>query len=169
MAGQPERESNQETLASVLGLVPSGLFILTAGDGEGRETGMLASWVMQAAFDPPSLTMAVNRKRYLTEWLSKSPQVVLNLLGEKQTDMLKHFGRGFEPDADAFEGLATTQAANGVTALSDCLGYLAGRVTDTLAAGDHLVYLVEVTDAAHGSRFGEETPYVHIRKDGLKY
>jgi flavin reductase (DIM6/NTAB) family NADH-FMN oxidoreductase RutF len=29
----------------VLGLTPSGLFVLTAADAAGHETGMLASWV----------------------------------------------------------------------------------------------------------------------------
>ncbi len=165
----PANAPASDDLAPVLGLVPSGLFIVTAGDGEGRTTGMLASWVMQAAFEPPALTVAVASKRYLHQWLQSSPQLVVHILGESQKEMLKHFGRGFEPDADAFEGLSVTRAACGLPVLEDCLGFLEGRVTDSVNAGDHVIYVVELTGAGKGRRFAEERPYVHIRKNGLSY
>ncbi len=158
-----------EALAAVLGKVPSGLFIVTAGDGKGRHTGMLASWVMQAGFEPPSITVAVAAKRYLNDWLADYPHLVVNLLGQSQTDMLKHFGRGFEPDAKAFEGIETTETSCDLPALRDCLGYLEGRVSGSMTCGDHVVYAVELTGASKGSRFDVEKPFVHIRKSGLTY
>jgi len=158
-----------DTLAPVLALVPSGLFIATASDGEGRETGMLASWVMQAAFDPPAITVAVNGKRYLVDWLARSPKLAVSILAESQTDMLKHFGKGFDPDAEAFEGLATEKSPGGLTVLTDSLGYLEGTIAGSLPAGDHRVFLVNISAAGKGSRFGAERPYVHIRKNGLNY
>ena len=59
----PEATNDPTTQAigAVLGRVPSGVFILTASDGQGKETGMLASWVQQAGFDPPCDTVAVNQ------------------------------------------------------------------------------------------------------------
>ncbi len=165
----PQASSAVDDLAPVLGQVPSGLFIVIAGDGEGHQTGMLASWVMQAGFDPPALTVAVAAKRYLHEWLKQSPQLVVCLLGESQTDMLKHFGRGFDPDADAFEGVELQPTEFGLPALKDCIGYLAGRVTGSVASGDHVVYLLELTGGGKGIRFGEEKPFVHVRKTGLSY
>ncbi|MGH7200022.1 MAG: flavin reductase family protein, partial [Planctomycetaceae bacterium] len=65
-------------IGPVLGRTPSGVFILSVSDGDGRETGMLASWVQQAAFDPPMLTVAVNRARYLHDWLSRAPRMALS-------------------------------------------------------------------------------------------
>ncbi len=62
-----------ENLGAVLGRTPSGIFILIAGDGQDNTTGMLASWVQQASFEPPQVTVAVNKKRYINEWLAKSP------------------------------------------------------------------------------------------------
>ena len=52
----------QRRLAAALGRVPSGLFVLTARH-DGMETGMLVSWVQQAGFAPPSLTIAMARER----------------------------------------------------------------------------------------------------------
>ena len=95
---------------SVLGRVPSGIFILTVGSGP-RATGMLSSWVMQAGFEPPMISVGVKLGRYVCDWLTEGQPFVLNLVGESQTDLLKHFGKGFEPDAPAFEGLAITHCA----------------------------------------------------------
>ena len=92
---------------SVLGRVPSGIFILTAGSGD-RATGMLASWVMQAGFEPPMVSVAVKKERYLADWISEGQPFVLNLVGEDQAIFLKHFGKGFEPNEPAFEGRCHT-------------------------------------------------------------
>ncbi len=164
-----ESQSNLDAVAPVLGRMPSGIFVLTAGDGLGHNTGMLASWVQQASFDPPAVTVAVNKKRYLNDWLDKSPQLALSLVGESQTEFLKHFGRGFDPDQPAFEGIATTLAANGLPVLRDALGYLDGRVTGRLETGDHLVYLLEITGAGSGENLQSENPMIHIRKNGMNY
>ena len=59
---------DQSNLAAVLGRIPSGIFIVTLRHN-GQETGMLSSWVMQAGFEPPMVTVAVNRSRYIGEWL----------------------------------------------------------------------------------------------------
>lgn len=159
----------RETIGPVLGRVPSGVFILTASDGNGHETGMLASWVQQAAFEPPMVTVAVNRKRYLNDWLQQEPKVALNLIGETQTEFLKHFGRGFESDQPAFEGVNISRGSNGLPILSDAIGYLEGNVVSNTEAGDHIVYVVEITSAGAGVKLDEEKPMVHIRKNGFSY
>ena len=50
-------------VAVALGRVPSGLFVVTARNSAGEETAFLASWVMQAGFDPPALSVAVGEDR----------------------------------------------------------------------------------------------------------
>ena len=159
----------RETIGPVLGRVPSGVFILTASDGNGHETGMLASWVQQAAFEPPMVTVAVNRKRYLNDWLQQEPKVALSLIGETQTEFLKHFGRGFEPDQPAFEGVNISRGSNGLPILADAVGYLEGNIVSNTEAGDHVVYVVEITSAGAGAKLDEEKPMVHIRKNGFGY
>ena len=168
---QNSSDSAREVMAKVLGKTPSGLHILTAGNGEGQETGMLASWVQQAAFEPPAVTVAVNKKRYLNDWLEKQPEVVLNLVGENQNEFLKQFGRGFEPDQPAFEGIETTRAGNGLPVLAGALGYLEGKITGKLETGDHFIYLVELTGAgtANEETLVKSAPWTHIRKNGFGY
>ena len=165
----PAPLSPDADLAAVLGRTPSGLFIVTARSADGLETGMLASWVQQAAFDPPAVTLAVNRKRYLHQWLEHQPRLVLNLIGEDQKGFINHFARGFEPDDAAFTGLETVRTPAGLPALAGALGWMEGAAASHMEAGDHIVYLVQITAAARGPEFGGQKPWVHIRKTGLNY
>ena len=160
---------NEQTLGPVLGKIPSGIFILTAGDGQEKTTGMLASWVMQASFQPPMVTVAVNQSRYLNDWLKDSPEMVLNLVGEDQTEFLKKYGRGFEPDEPAFEGMETHMTDSGIPILTTAIGYLQGKVVDSVRAGDHNIYVVEITGGALSESNELVGPMVHIRKNGFNY
>ena len=162
-------DNTKEAIGQVLGRTPSGVFILTASDGEGRSTGMLASWVQQAAFEPPTVTVAVNSKRYLNDWLKGNPKIGLNLVGEGKFEFLKHFGKGFEPDEPAFEGLNTTLSPLGLKMLEGAQGYMEGQVTGKMAAGDHIIYLLEIEHAQAGDGILEAKPMVHIRKNGFGY
>ncbi|QDT31171.1 flavin reductase family protein [Thalassoglobus polymorphus] len=160
---------NQEQIGPVLGRIPSGVLILTARSSENDETGMLASWVQQASFEPPMVTVAVNTKRYLNDWLKDGVSVALSLVGETQKKLMGHFGKGFEPGEPAFEGLSTEETPTGLTVLSDAMGWLEGTVRSSLQSGDHTVYLVEITSGKPSEEIATEKPYVHIRKNGFGY
>jgi flavin reductase (DIM6/NTAB) family NADH-FMN oxidoreductase RutF len=161
--------SDTADLAAVLGRIPSGLFVVTARDGSGQTTAMLASWVQQSGFDPPAISIAVNKERYLNDWLQQTSRLGVCIIAESQKALLAHFGKGFEPGADAFGGLVTTDTADGIRLLSDCIGWLAGDVVGSVDSGDHVVYIVRPTEVGRGSRIDGELPWVHLRKSGLGY
>lgn len=154
-----------EPLAAALGRIPSGIYILTARHGD-ESTGMLASWVQQAGFDPPTVSVAIGRQRYLCEWLSAGAPFALHVVGHHQTNLMKHFGRGFERGQAAFEGLVVRSSAQQVPLLDEALAYLECAPRGHVDSGDHRVFLAEVTggDVPHP---GE--PLVHLRRSGLKY
>lgn len=158
-----------EPIASVLGRTPSGLFIITVANAEGQETGVLASWVQQASFEPPMLTIAMNAKRYVNTWLEGHPLVGVNVIAEEQTHFLKHFGAGFAPDEPAFGGISVVRSPQGLPMLAEALCWMEGAVQGRLPAGDHMIYTVQITAANRGPQFTERKPYVHIRKNGFRY
>ena len=160
---------DMELLGAVLGRVPSGIFIVTAQNSEGQETGMLASWVQQAAFIPPMLTLAVNKSRYIREWIAEVPKLVVNVVGTEQKDFLRHFGRGFEPGEPAFEGLNIVRTKSGMPALGDAIGYLEGEVVGELEAGDHVTVLLSLIDAGSSGDPTLQQPMTHVRKNGFGY
>jgi flavin reductase (DIM6/NTAB) family NADH-FMN oxidoreductase RutF len=151
--------------ASVLGRVPSGIFILTVRHGE-QETGMLASWVMQAGFEPPMVSVAVKQGRYVADWLDAGAVFALNVVADGDKQFLKHFGRGFEPGQPAFEGLAISRTERGTPILDAAVGHLECVAASHVDSGDHRIYLARV-EAGHLAR--DERPMVHVRKSGLNY
>jgi flavin reductase (DIM6/NTAB) family NADH-FMN oxidoreductase RutF len=158
--------SKSKPFDPVLGRVPSGIFILTVGTGS-RATGMLASWVMQAGFEPPTVSVAVKLGRYVCDWLTAGQPFVLNLVADGQKELLKHFGKGFEPSEPAFEGLQTTQCARGVPILTEALGHLECEPAGHVDSGDHRIFLAKVV---RGRLIKEDVgPMVHIRKSGANY
>jgi flavin reductase (DIM6/NTAB) family NADH-FMN oxidoreductase RutF len=150
----------------VLGRVPSGIFILTVGVGD-RATGMLSSWVMQAGFEPPMVSVGVKLGRYVCDWLSDGQPFVLNLVGDSQSNLLKHFGKGFEPGTPAFEGLAISHCARGVPLLVDALGHLECEPLRHIDSGDHRIFLAKVVRGKLNQ--ADARPMVHIRKSGANY
>lgn len=157
-----ERERD---LAAALGRVPSGLFVVTARRGD-DESGMLASWVQQCSFHPPHLCVAIRRERTIADWLTKGSIFVVNILGEMQTDMIVHFGRGFERGENVFEGVEVHHPDGSAPVLTEALAYLECRVAGRHPVGDHDLFLGEVIG---GRVLGDGKPMIHLRKSGMHY
>jgi flavin reductase (DIM6/NTAB) family NADH-FMN oxidoreductase RutF len=157
--------THEQALLAALGRIPSGLFILTVGHGE-QATGMLASWVQQCSFEPPQITLAVKPGRYAADLLQADAAFVIHVLPAGQTDLLKHFGKGFGAGEPAFAGLDVYPTADGVPVLRAALAHLDCRVVKRLSAGDHDLVIGRVVG---GRPHGDGQPAVHIRKSGGHY
>jgi flavin reductase (DIM6/NTAB) family NADH-FMN oxidoreductase RutF len=156
---------SSESLAAALGRVPSGLFILTARAGH-HETGRLVSWVQQCSFDPPQVSVAVNKSGDVMEWLSDGAPFVLNVIPEGGKALIVHFGKGFAPDEPAFNGLDVRRDGETPPVLCASHAYLVCRVSDRLDAGDHILLIGRVTA---GGVLHDGKPTTHVRKNGLRY
>ena len=157
---------NMDAIGPVLGRVPSGIYILTVRHGE-QETGMLASWVMQAGFEPPAVTVAVKKDRYVAEWLDAGATFALNLVAEDGKSLLGHFGRGFDLDEPAFEGLQVERSEQNLPLLLEgVVGQLICQAVGHVDSGDHRLFLANVIDGVVRS---DGAPMVHVRKSGTHY
>ena len=154
-------------LAQALGKIPSGLYVLTVRQGE-RATGMLASWVQQAGFDPPMLTIAVQRDRFVADWIAASGRFTLNQIPVGGKSLIRHFSRGFAPDDSAFEGLAIqSDTALGGPVLEAAMAFLDAEVAGQIAEGDHRIFLARITAGAVLQP--EAEPLKHVRSNGFHY
>lgn len=81
--------------------------------------------------------------------------------------LLKHFGRGFGPDDDAFEEIALRDRSPDGPILAGAMAYLRAEVAGSVDGGDHRVFLATILD---GDRVAPEAePMIHLRKSGLHY
>jgi flavorubredoxin/flavin reductase (DIM6/NTAB) family NADH-FMN oxidoreductase RutF len=159
-------------LDKALGRLSGGLYVVTAQQGEGSELrsgAMVASWVSQASFEPPGLTVAVAKDRAIEALMQVGDRFVLNVLAEENHQpLLRHFLKRFPPGADRFAGVATLEGtAAGGPVLSEALAYLDCQVQQRMECADHwLIYAV-----VNGGNVADQqaSTAVHHRKVGNHY
>src|SRR3954468_23939420 len=94
--------SDEKTeLSPALGKIASGLYIATARV-DGAPVGMLCSFVEQASFEPPMITLAVAPGRPISTALDGEGLFGLHVLSKSDTPLMKSFARG--GTAESFAG-----------------------------------------------------------------
>ncbi|MBK9143702.1 MAG: flavin reductase family protein [Candidatus Melainabacteria bacterium] len=159
-------ESLKEKVGPAIGRLASGVHIVTIKDAEGRD-GMLATWIAQAAFAPPMVSIAVNRSREIMPRLKEGSHLAVNVLSKNNMDIFKAFARPFQEGMDRFEGLDCGEDSKGSPYFSKAVGYMSVQITGFAEAGDHVLVLGEVVDGAVLN--GDDEPMVHLRKNGFQY
>ncbi|HRD41664.1 MAG TPA: diflavin flavoprotein [Prochlorococcaceae cyanobacterium AMR_MDS_5431] len=151
-----------------LGRLSGGLYVVTAQQ-EGRSSAMVASWVSQASFDPPGLTVAVAKDRAIEALMQVGDSFVLNILNSRNYQpLIRHFLKRFPPGADRFRGIKIlNDASSGGPVLADALAYLDCLVSQRMEGPDHwIIYALvkggNVSDA-------EAITAIHHRKVGNHY
>ena len=152
-------------VAAALGRIPSGLFVVTWRAGE-QDRAMLASWVMQAGFAPPQVTIAVAPSRDLLAALERGEPCVVNVLTESQRPLVGRFGKPAVAGEDPFSGVDVTRTPRGLAALAEAAAWLECDPVSRAGAGDHVMVVARVS-AASGST--DRQPLVHLRRNGLRY
>ena len=154
----------EEGLKAALGRIPSGLYAVGAVH-EGRRIGMLCSFVEQAGFEPPMISVALGLDRPLRQVLEKDGLFSVNILGAEDKKVLAAFASGREEDP--FAAFSLVDNGHGLPQLADALAWLACRPRGSVAAGDHVVYVAEVVE---GCLHREESePMIRVRKNGFAY
>ncbi|MGD1901910.1 MAG: diflavin flavoprotein [Geitlerinemataceae cyanobacterium] len=150
-----------------IGRLVGAMCVLTTTRSE-VSSAMLASWVSQATFSPPGLTVAVAKERAVESLLYKGNTFALNILGEgKQFHLMKHFLKPFAPGQDRFEGVDWEPGSSGQPVLKDAIAVLECTVKNRMECGDH--WLVYATAEAGSVLDGDSVTAVHHRKSGTHY
>jgi flavin reductase (DIM6/NTAB) family NADH-FMN oxidoreductase RutF len=151
--------------ALAVGKIPSGLFIVTASQGEAKE-GYLGSWIQQASFSPLMLNLAIRPGRPCYDLIRSTGRVGINIVGHKNGGMMKPFWSP-EAGADPFSGLEWSRSERGNIRLASALAFLECELRSTFTPGDHEIFFVEVMDGLVLQ--AEDKPLGHVRKSGLGY
>ncbi|MFW6358131.1 MAG: diflavin flavoprotein [Chroococcales cyanobacterium] len=166
-ATRPTSNTQAARTEQAVGRIVGSLCVVTTQQGELR-SAMLASWVSQATFNPPGLTVAVAKERAIESLMHTGTKFVLNVLEDGNSlGVMKHFLKPFKPGEDRFQGVDTEESDNGCPILKDAIAYVECRVTNRMECGDHwLVYAV----AEKGNVFKPQAvTAVHHRTSGSHY
>jgi flavin reductase (DIM6/NTAB) family NADH-FMN oxidoreductase RutF len=165
-AGDSPPDAKTDRTVQALGRIVGSLCVVTCKQGE-LTGAMLASWVSQATFNPPGLTIAVAKERAMESLLHTGNTFVLNILQEgNHLGLMKHFLKPFAPGEERFTGVETELAENGSPFLKEALAYVECKVSDRIECGDHwVVYAI----AEQGKLLREGVTALHHRKSGNYY
>ena len=155
---------NVERIGAALGKIPSGVFIATSTQ-DGEEIGMLASFVEQAGFNPPTITVAIGVDRILNQAVEESNMIGINILAEEDARLMKPFNQ--QDNRSPFDSLELEDNQYELPQLSDALAFLACKIIGKIEGGDHIIYAAEVIDGVLNDP--SRSPMVRVRKNGFQY
>lgn len=153
--------------AQAVGHIPSGMFII-ATKNENSVDGYLASWVQQISFSPLMIAVAINPSRPGYETIVNGGVFTVNVVGDHETQYLRHFWSGYAPEKNPFvTEVAHEVKSSGAVVIQGAKSAIECRMISKIKPGDHEIVLAEVTNSFVLSE--EAKPKVHIRKSGLDY
>lgn len=159
-------EELKQTVGKALGRIPSGVFILTAAHA-GDATAMMASWVQQAAFDPPAVSIAMAKGRPIAQMIRASNRLALSVIPDGDSTLMKRYARGVKPGDDPFANVETIPTPGGIPAMKTALAWLECRLIHTCDfGGDHDLLIAEVVA---GAILNPGQAFMHQRGSGFHY
>ncbi|WP_414529369.1 diflavin flavoprotein [Nodularia chucula] len=131
-------------MEQAVGRIVGSVCVVSAKQGD-VSTGMLGSWVSQATFNPPGITVAIAKERAIESLMYPGSKFALNILEEgNHLEYTKHFRKSFAPGEERFSDFSTTVADNGCTILTDAVAYVECSVEERMECGDHWVIYATV-------------------------
>lgn len=140
---------DQQAKKTVLRHLTYGLYAITA-EHEGQRGVFTANWLSQVSFDPPLVVLSVERDSSTLPLIRGSGTFAVCPFSDDQRELAGALGRPKSRAGDKFAtvDLALAERRAGPPLLADTLGYLVCRVVEEVSAGDSVVLLAEVTEAA---------------------
>jgi len=143
-----------------------GLYVLTARDGDDYGAGGV-NWLSQASFEPPLVMAAVKADSGSAAIIGRTGAFAVSVLADDQLDIGKAFFRSTTVEDGKINGQEFELGPEtGAPLITACPWWFECRVTDTVARGDHTVFVAEVVNA--GVRDESKTPLL-LRSTGMNY
>jgi flavin reductase (DIM6/NTAB) family NADH-FMN oxidoreductase RutF len=157
-----ESLANKEMIGQAIGRIPSGVFIITAQQGS-QKIGMMGSWVAQAGFEPPCVSVAIHPDREIYKAIEETGRFSINVLSNENMNLMKTFSR-YSPEQ--FNEVAHTVSENGIV-LTEAVAVMHCKFVCKCDTTEHHLFIGEVIDGAYLNH--EQAPMVHLRKSGFNY
>jgi len=126
--------------------VSHGVYIITVRTKK-RINGMTAAWVSQVSMNPLLLMVSIAPLRFSHNLIKESGYFAINVLDEDTQNYGTVFGFKSGRKSDKFQGVSYFDAPHGSPVLDNALAFLECKVANIFSAGDHSLFIGEVTAA----------------------
>jgi flavin reductase (DIM6/NTAB) family NADH-FMN oxidoreductase RutF len=138
---------DQDAKKTALRMIPYGIYVLTADDGNGNVAGATVNWVTQSAFNPPLVVVGIKTDSGAYSIVKHTKNFTLNMLGKAHKGLAFTFFKPAQFEGGKLSGQAVHKGANGAPILDAALAAVECRVTSIVEQGDHHIVVGEVTEA----------------------
>jgi flavin reductase len=145
-----------DELRELMRRFPAGVAIVGV-DVDGERLGLTIGTLIPLSLEPPLVGFAVRRGAALHELLRGSETFGASLLAAGQEAVAQHFARGVPPIA-IWEGIDVREG-EGPPLVAGAIGWLTGRVTAEVPAGEDTFFVGEVLSVEEGAC---ERPLVYV-------
>ena len=125
-----------------------GLFVLTARQGD-RDNGCIINTAIQAASDPNTISIAVNKSGYTHDMVLATGLFNISIISqEADFSLFKHFGFQSGKDVDKFADYGDfARSQSGLPYITaGTNAWISCRVKQSVDMGSHTVFFAEVLD-----------------------
>jgi flavin reductase (DIM6/NTAB) family NADH-FMN oxidoreductase RutF len=139
-----------DTFKRTLSRSTSGVTLLTS-QHEGLVHGMTVTSFASVSLAPPLVLISAARSSNTHELIRKGRTFAVSILAQGQQALSNRFASK-EEEGRRFEGLECTVSPTGCPRIPGAVATLDCRVVQEQVAGDHVIYVGEVVDAAYTDR-----------------
>jgi len=131
----------QKAWQDVLDHFRYGIYLISIRIDE-ADNAMIASWVAQCSHEPPLVSVAIRNNRLSCAQISHAGGFSIGVLPRQDLELIKQFKI---PDWHRkFDGLTCRRSPQGALFPEDVIGYLDCTLENTLATGDHTLFIGRV-------------------------
>jgi flavin reductase (DIM6/NTAB) family NADH-FMN oxidoreductase RutF len=145
-----------DQLRELMRRFPAGVAVV-AVEVDGQRLGLTIGTLIPLSLEPPLVGFAVRRGAALHELLHRSDAFGVSLLAAGQEALAQHFARGVPPIA-LWERIDVRET-EGPPLLVGAIGWLTGRVTAEVPAGEDTFFAGEVLSIEEGA---QARPLVYV-------
>ncbi len=135
---------DRATFFAIMGAFPTGVGIVTTMDDHSQPRGLTSNALCSVSADPALLLVCVDKNSNTLPALRHAKKFVVNYLAVGRGDLANLFA---SKEPDKFQSVSWRPATNGMPWLhNDSIAHAECNVTQEIEAGDHLIFIAEVTD-----------------------
>lgn len=145
---------------AALGAFATGVTVVTAHDGQGRDVGLTANSFNSVSLDPPMVLWSLGKSSSSFDAFMETEHFAVHILASSQEDLSSRFAR---KGTDRFAGLDCARGIGDIPLLDGCSARFECRTAVRHDSGDHVIIVGEVLSFTslpqpplvfHGGKYG---------------
>lgn len=137
---------DDQAFRTAMGKFATGVTVITAESG-GEVHGMTANAFMSVSLNPKLVLVSVDEKANMKRSIENAGQFAISILSKSQREMSAYFAGQIKEERSI-----PFHTFNQMPVIKDAIAYVTCTVHNAIIAGDHTLFIGEVTDVSVQAR-----------------